>query len=57
MGGNDALREAHILDAKAHSVADALDLITAARLRFRSTYARMLDLSWTDASPVRLHDL
>jgi hypothetical protein len=48
MGGNDALREAHILDAKAHSVADALDIITAARLRFRSTYARMLDLSWTD---------
>ena len=43
VGGNDALREAPVLDAKARSVADALELITVARMRFRSAYARMLD--------------
>jgi len=43
VGGNDALGEASLLDQKVGSVADALELITQIRERFRSGYARMLD--------------
>lgn len=42
-GGNDALGEAALLDAKVGSMAEALELMTQVRERFRSTYARMLD--------------
>jgi hypothetical protein len=43
VGGNDALGEAALLDAKVDSMAEALELITVVRERFRSAYARMLD--------------
>ncbi len=43
IGGNDALGEAALLDAKVDTVAEALELITVVRERFRSAYARMLD--------------
>jgi hypothetical protein len=42
-GGNDALREAGILEAPARSVADALDKLAAARDRFQRDYIAMLD--------------
>ncbi len=43
VGGNDALGEAALLDHRVSSMAQALELITAVRERFRSSYARMLD--------------
>jgi hypothetical protein len=43
IGGNDALGESGLLERKVTSMAEALELITAVRERFRSTYARMLD--------------
>jgi hypothetical protein len=43
VGGNDALGEASLLDQKVGSVAEALELITKVRERFRAAYARMLD--------------
>lgn len=42
-GGNDALGEAALLEKPASSVAEALEIVTQVRMRFRSTYARMLD--------------
>ncbi len=43
VGGNDALGESALLDRNVSSMAEALELITAVRERFRSSYARMLD--------------
>ena len=43
VGGNDALGDAGLLDRKVASMAEALELITGVRERFRSAYARMLD--------------
>ena len=43
VGGNDALGEAGLLDRKVSSMAEALELISGVRERFRSAYARMLD--------------
>ncbi len=43
VGGNDALGETALLDRKVSSVAEALELITQVRQRFRSAYAQMLD--------------
>ena len=43
VGGNDALGESALLDRKVSSMAEALELITAVRERFRYSYARMLD--------------
>jgi hypothetical protein len=43
VGGNDALGEMAVLDQQARSVAEALELLTVVRERFRSAYARMLD--------------
>jgi hypothetical protein len=43
VGGNDALGESGLLDRKLSSMAEALELITVVRERFRSAYARMLD--------------
>jgi hypothetical protein len=43
IGGNDALGESGLLERKVTSMAEALELITAVRERFRSTYSRMLD--------------
>jgi lysophospholipase L1-like esterase len=43
IGGNDALGESGLLERKLTSMAEALELMTAVRERFRSTYARMLD--------------
>jgi lysophospholipase L1-like esterase len=43
VGGNDALGESGLLERKVASMAEALELITAVRERFRSAYARMLD--------------
>jgi lysophospholipase L1-like esterase len=43
IGGNDALGESGLLERKVSSMAEALELITAVRERFRSAYARMLD--------------
>ena len=43
VGGNDALGEAALLEAKVGSMAEALELITRVRERFRSAYAGLLD--------------
>jgi hypothetical protein len=43
VGGNDALGEAALLDQKVVSVAEALELVTQVRERFRLAYAKMLD--------------
>lgn len=43
VGGNDALGESGMLDRKVSSMAEALELITTVRERFRSAYAAMLD--------------
>ena len=43
VGGNDALDDAGLLERKVSSMAEALDLISGVRERFRSAYARMLD--------------
>jgi lysophospholipase L1-like esterase len=43
IGGNDALGDADLLERKVASMAEALELITQVRERFRSAYARMLD--------------
>jgi GDSL-like Lipase/Acylhydrolase family len=43
IGGNDALGESGMLDRNVSSMAEALELITAVRARFRSAYAGMLD--------------
>ena len=43
VGGNDALGEAEVLDAPAHSVADVLQQLAEIQDRFREDYARMLD--------------
>src|ERR1700704_2740537 len=42
VGGNDALGEVSLLDQKVRSVAEALEIITQVRERFRSGYAGML---------------
>jgi hypothetical protein len=41
--GNDALQEAHILDAPARSVAEVLVHLAEIQDRFRENYGRMLD--------------
>jgi hypothetical protein len=43
IGGNDALGEAKLLDAKVRSMSDALELMSKVRDRFRPAYARALD--------------
>ena len=43
VGGNDALGEADVLDAPAHSVAEALQRLAGIQDRFREDYASMLD--------------
>jgi len=43
VGGNDALGDAGLLERKVSSMAEALELISGVRERFRSAYARMLD--------------
>jgi GDSL-like Lipase/Acylhydrolase family len=43
VGGNDALGESGLLDRNLSSMAEALELITAVRTRFRSAYAGMLE--------------
>jgi hypothetical protein len=43
VGGNDALGEAGLLERTVTSMAEALELITTVRERFRSAYARVLD--------------
>jgi hypothetical protein len=43
VGGNDALGEAALLEAKVGSMAEALELITRVRERFRSAYASLLE--------------
>jgi hypothetical protein len=50
-GGNDALRESSVLDEPARSVADAIAKLAAARDRFQSDYAAMLDLAATRRLP------
>ena len=42
-GGNDALGEAHLLDQGVRSMAEALELLSSVRERFRAVYAAMLD--------------
>ena len=43
VGGNDALGEADVLDAPAHSVAEVLQQLAQIQDRFREDYASMLD--------------
>jgi hypothetical protein len=43
IGGNDALGGSGLLERKVNSMAEALELITAVRERFRSAYAHMVD--------------
>jgi hypothetical protein len=52
VGGNDALGEAALLDARVGSMAEALELLTSARDRFRSAYALMLDEVLTSRLPL-----
>ena len=42
-GGNDALGEAHLLDQGVRSMAEALELLSSVRERFRAAYAAMLE--------------
>ena len=42
-GGNDALGEAHLLDQGVRSMAEALELLSSVRERFRAVHAAMLD--------------
>ena len=42
-GGNDALGEAHLLDQSVGSMAEALELLSRVRDRFRAAYAAMID--------------
>ena len=42
VGGNDALGESGLLERKVISMAEALELITAVRDRFRSAYPRVI---------------
>lgn len=42
-GGNDALGEAHLLDQGVGSMAEALELLSRVRDRFRAAYAAMMD--------------
>jgi len=42
-GGNDALREAGVLDEEAHSVAEALEKLASIRRRFEQDYRAMLE--------------
>lgn len=42
-GGNDALGQAHVLDQKLGSMAEALDVLSGVREAFRAGYAAMLD--------------
>ena len=58
VGGNDALGEAALLEAKVGSMAEALELITRVRERFRSAYASLLDdNSQAPVAAGRLHHL
>jgi hypothetical protein len=43
IGGNDALAEAKLLDAKVRSMTDALELMSKVRDKFRPAYARLLN--------------
>ena len=43
VGGNDALGQAEVLDAPAHSVAEVLQQLAQIQDRFREDYASMLD--------------
>jgi hypothetical protein len=43
VGGNDALRHAGVLDQRARSVAEALELLAAIRAEFEWNYQTMLD--------------
>lgn len=52
IGGNDALGEAGLLDRKVSTMAEALELITSVRERFRSAYAGMLDQVLQQRLPV-----
>jgi lysophospholipase L1-like esterase len=53
-GGNDALREAHILDAPARSVAEVLMHLAQIQDRFREGYLRMLEAALRHNLPVAL---
>jgi lysophospholipase L1-like esterase len=52
IGGNDALGDAGLLERKVASMAEALELITQVRERFRSAYARMLDQALQSKLPL-----
>lgn len=53
-GGNDALRESSVLDEPARSVAEAIAKLAAARDRFQSDYAAMLDVIATRRLPTAI---
>ena len=58
VGGNDALGESGLLDRKVTSMAEALELITAVRERFRSAYAAHARPGLTAAAAAcRVHHL
>jgi hypothetical protein len=52
VGGNDALREAGILDQRAGSVAEVLDRLSAIRAAFDRAYQAMLDAVVARGRPV-----
>jgi lysophospholipase L1-like esterase len=52
IGGNDALGDAGLLEHKVASMAEALELLTQVRERFRSAYARMLDQALQSRLPL-----
>jgi GDSL-like Lipase/Acylhydrolase family len=50
-GGNDALGESGVLDATAHSVAEALMTLANIQERFRESYAQMLNAAGSHKLP------
>lgn len=52
VGGNDALRHAHVLDAPARSMAEAVDRLADIRDGFRQDYRAMLDPVLATGLPV-----
>jgi hypothetical protein len=54
IGGNDALRVAHILDAPARSVSEALDTLASIRSDFGERYSAMADTLLSYGKPLAL---
>jgi hypothetical protein len=54
-GGNDALGQTHLLEQRVSSMAEALELLSGVRERFRAAYAAMLEDVEAPYGDSRLH--